>query len=78
MEAQLSLFGAFEETKKVEVINDIRSDIQVNRKVAYDVGEKIGGARKDLALLRKQFSEGKNIDVLSEIEKTFQLYLLLN
>lgn len=70
MEAQLSLFGVFEETNIVEKMNDIRSDVQANRKVAYDVGEKIGGARKDLALLRKQFSEEKNIDVLSEIEKT--------
>lgn len=38
--------------------------------VAIDVGKKVGGARKDLAELKKRFLESQgNIDVLKEIEE---------
>ncbi|NRD80890.1 hypothetical protein HPT25_26535 [Bacillus sp. BRMEA1] len=67
-QSQLSLFGAFEETKNIESMMDVRSEVQANRKVAYDVGTRIGGSRKDEYALRRQFLEEKNIDVLSEIE----------
>lgn len=38
-------------------VKDIRSEAQANRKIAYDMGEKVGGARKDEAALRKMFEE---------------------
>lgn len=65
MEAQMSLFTV--ESNEVEV-KDIRTKVQLNRKVSYDVGEKIGMARKDLAELKKAFSKARSTDKLREIE----------
>ncbi|WP_263315960.1 hypothetical protein [Bacillus swezeyi] len=42
MDKQLSLFHE-EHTQN----GDIRTERQKNKKISYDVGEKIGGARKD-------------------------------
>ncbi|PGT83261.1 LPD1 domain-containing protein [Bacillus sp. AFS040349] len=61
---QISLFPSQEEQESL----DIRAEQQLNRKVSYDVGEKIGNSRKDQAALKKQFLEDKSIDVLTQIE----------
>lgn len=66
MESQLSLFN---ETDTVVTVNDIRTEQQSSKKIAYDVGEKIGNARKDLAALRKAFEENQTATLLSEIEE---------
>lgn len=65
METQLSLFQA---AAVNPVLVDIRTEQQSNKKVAYDVGEKIGGARKDLAALRKAFEDNQSASILEEIE----------
>ncbi|MFT9600291.1 LPD1 domain-containing protein [Mesobacillus sp.] len=65
MENQLSLFQAATEGP---VLFDIRTEQQTNKKVAYDVGEKMGGARKDLAALRKAFEDHQSSTILDEIE----------
>lgn len=62
----MSLFHV--EESNVAVI-DIRSEQQMNKKVSYDVGEKIGLARKDLAALRKGFEENQTFSALEEIEE---------
>ncbi|QCJ45416.1 hypothetical protein FAY30_26040 (plasmid) [Bacillus sp. S3] len=62
---QLSLF----QTAPVEsILLDIRTEQQSSKKVAYDVGEKIGLARKDIAALRKAFEENHSGALLEEIE----------
>jgi len=53
--------------RKVE--EDIRYEAQTNRKVSYDVGVKIGGARKDLAALRKLFEEKPSLETLRAVEE---------
>ncbi|MFC0476937.1 LPD1 domain-containing protein [Robertmurraya beringensis] len=65
MENQMSLFNV--EESNVAVL-DIRSEQQINKKVSYDVGEKIGLARKDLAALRKGFEDNQTFSALEEIE----------
>lgn len=49
-------------------VNDIRTEKQVNNKVSYDVGEKIGGARKDLVQQKKEFLENPSIALLEQLE----------
>jgi len=59
-------------SKKTKVA-DIRSEKQVNHDVAYDTGVKIGGARKDMAELRKATdklmsdSTGQSLDALENM-----------
>ncbi|MDE3840965.1 hypothetical protein C0966_17000 (plasmid) [Bacillus methanolicus] len=65
METQLSLFHI---AKEDNVHLDIRTVQQASKKVAYDVGEKIGGARKDMAALRKEFEKKQSLTLLEEIE----------
>ncbi|MDX1807859.1 MAG: LPD1 domain-containing protein, partial [Paenisporosarcina sp.] len=43
-------------------------DKQTNNSVSYDVGEKIGGARKDLAQSRKEFLASPSIEKLENLE----------
>jgi hypothetical protein len=43
--------------KAKKEVKDIRTDKQVNNEVAYDVGKKIGGARKDTARLKEAVSK---------------------
>ncbi|MGF9978909.1 LPD1 domain-containing protein [Viridibacillus arvi] len=45
-----------------------KSEKQKNKKVAYDVGDKIGGARKDLAQQRISFLSKPTFELLQEIE----------
>lgn len=47
---------------------DIRTDKQQSKRVAYDVGEKIGGARKDEAALKKAFEESQTLTNLANLE----------
>lgn len=64
MNQQINLFADAVQTSK----EDIRSEKQQNRKVAYDVGVKIGGSRKDEAALRKAFLENHTVNSLEELE----------
>ncbi|MDC3424373.1 hypothetical protein NC797_07615 [Aquibacillus sp. 3ASR75-11] len=66
MEAQLSLFANQPEVNKD--IQDIRTESQSNREVAYDVGQKIGGARKDEFAIRKAFENSQSVDNLQTLE----------
>lgn len=47
-------------------IKDIRTDVQKNRELAYDVGDKIGGARKDE--FEARFKETPTIENLAALE----------
>ncbi|MEK5071764.1 LPD1 domain-containing protein [Sporosarcina sp. FSL K6-1508] len=76
---QLSIFDMPENTPNQQIVisrhtlpivPDIRTKGQVSRSVAFDVGEKIGGARKDLAKQREEFLARPSIWLLDEIEKT--------
>ncbi len=53
----------------IEEDKEIRSEQQMTKKIAYDVGQKIGGSRKDLAALRKEFQQNPTLDGLKEIEE---------
>lgn len=66
MDNQLTLF---EISEQQIIIEDIRTEQQTAKKVAYDVGVKIGGARKDLIKLRKAFEENQSATILNEIEE---------
>lgn len=57
------------EQEESAAVEDIRSDAQRTRQMAYDVGEKIGGAKKDIAALRMSFEESPTQQGLSEIEE---------
>ncbi|RKJ74808.1 hypothetical protein D7X33_19170, partial [Butyricicoccus sp. 1XD8-22] len=48
---------------------DVRHEAQANRKISYDVGVKVGGARKDLAALRKIFEDNPSMDTLRAVEE---------
>lgn len=48
---------------------DIRHEAQANRKIAYDVGTKIGGASKDIAALRKLFMDNPSLALLRQMEE---------
>jgi len=54
-------------SSKKPKVNDIRSDAQKNRELAYDVGEKVGGARKDEFIA--SFKEKPTYQSLEELEK---------
>lgn len=67
---QLTLFDCTEKSIIPEIIEDIRSEKQKNHKVAYDVGEKIGHSRKDLAAARKvRFLENPTLTDLDVFEE---------
>ncbi|MBM7707731.1 hypothetical protein JOD03_002678 [Chryseomicrobium aureum] len=69
---QLDIFNEInqiEEQKKAAKLNSIASDKQKGRLVAYDVGEKVGGSRKDIEELRRLFMKTPDQDILEEIEK---------
>lgn len=56
-------------SKKAPVVADIRTNQQKNKDFAYDVGEKVGGSRKDQAALRKLFEEKPSLEILNSIEE---------
>ncbi|WP_209124497.1 LPD1 domain-containing protein [Alkalihalobacillus sp. BA299] len=64
MAQQISLFDIEASNKPV----DIRTDVQGNRKISYDVGEEIAGSRKSEAALRKLFADKKSVELLDQIE----------
>lgn len=71
MEAQMSIFNVNYSEQEVEnKVKDIRTEHQANRKVAYDVGERISHSRKELHALRKAFQESKTQERLREIESS--------
>ena len=55
--------------EEAAAVEDIRSEAQRTRQTAYDVGEKIGGVKKDIAALRMSFEEEPTQQGLSEIEE---------
>lgn len=67
MESQLSFFQIEAETNIL--VADIRTEQQLSKQVAYDVGEKIGNSRKDLAALRKAFESKHSTHALNELEE---------
>ncbi|WP_368502682.1 LPD1 domain-containing protein (plasmid) [Alkalihalophilus sp. As8PL] len=68
---QLSLFDLNNPSKTMGTskgkVKDIRTIQQAQHKVSYDVGEKIGGAMKDL--VKSRFEDNPNIKTLGELEK---------
>lgn len=52
--------------KKTKGVKDVRSEAQKNRELAYDVGEKVGGARKDDFV--KNFKEKPTMQNLEAME----------
>lgn len=54
--------------EETSFVPDVRTEKQVNNKVSYDVGEKIGGARKDLAARKKAFLDIPSLEALQELE----------
>lgn len=54
-------------SSKKPAVKDIRSDAQKNRSLAYDVGDKVGGARKDEFIA--SFKEKPTIQSLEDLEK---------
>lgn len=54
-------------TAKKGAVKDIRSEVQKNRTLAYDVGDKVGGARKDS--FEQMFKEKPTMQNLAELEK---------
>ena len=57
--------------KKTDGVEDIRHAAQEGKKVAYDVGEKIGGARKDLVALQQRFEADPTAVDLEELEERY-------
>lgn len=53
--------------KKPKAVADIRSEAQANRELAYDVGDKVGGARKDT--YTKNFTADPTMQNLEALEK---------
>lgn len=59
--------GAKKAAPKKSSATDIRTETQKNRKLAYDAGDKVGGARKDL--FEANFKENPSARTLSALEK---------
>jgi hypothetical protein len=55
--------------KATQKVKDIRTEAQKTREVSYDVGEKIGGARKDEAQRRDTFIAKPNLKNLEKLEQ---------
>lgn len=55
-------------TSVVNEVDDVRTVKQVNNKVSYDVGEKIGGARKDLEVQKQAFLNHPSVLLWKELE----------
>lgn len=75
---QLSIFELVEQAMNLNTlpstitnstVADVRSEKQIGKNISYDVGEKIGGARKDLESYRFDFLAKPSVGLLQEIEK---------
>ena len=78
---QISMFDVIEQAQimnntsktisftNTSAVKDIRTEKQKGRTVSFDVGEKIGGARKDLESYRVNFLAKPSIGLLHELEK---------
>jgi len=55
------------EEHHLEHVQDVRTEKQRGRKISYDVGEKIWGARKDLESFKKSFLDKPDHKLLEEI-----------
>lgn len=66
--AKLSSASSIEE-EIIDPTNDVRTEVQRNQKkvISYDVGEKIGGARKDIEEWKRKFLEKPDSSTLKEI-----------
>lgn len=47
---------------------DIRTEKQFGKRIAYDVGEKIAGSRKDEMVLKQAFEESQTLSNLNDLE----------
>ena len=59
----------FEDNVMTQEILDIRTEKQRSNKISYDVGEKIGGAKKDLEHNRERFMSKPTLSLLQLIEE---------
>lgn len=66
----LSKTKAGKETSK-KGVKDTRHQAQENKTVAYDVGEKVGGARKDLATIQQRFEADPSAQDLASLEEQY-------
>lgn len=67
---QVSIFSMLDEkVSGGSKVQDIRTEGQLNRSISYDVGEKIGGARKDIAKEREAFLTKPTVSLLDELEE---------
>lgn len=64
---QMDLFNQLSEETS-DTIKEVRSHAQEGRKTAYDVGQKIGGAKKDLVKLRDFFRQHHDDETLDTLE----------
>jgi len=64
---QMDLFNQPSEESSNE-IKEVRSHAQEGRKISYDVGKKIGGAKKDLAKLKEYFRQHHDDQTLDTLE----------
>lgn len=72
MNGQMSLF-AEQTTSEEQFVQDVRTKHQEDNKVSYDVGEKIGGAKKDIYTLKENFQSSHNksdLRLLEEADKS--------
>lgn len=69
---QIAIFEELQQQEqftKVQAAKSIASEKQKQRVVAFDVGEKIGGSRKDIEELKRLFIINPSADLLQEIEE---------
>lgn len=67
---QLSIFEEkIQPTNNMVNIRDIRTDSQKNKIISYDVGKKIGAARKDLFERKHLFLENPTMEILNSFEE---------
>ncbi|MFC0273580.1 LPD1 domain-containing protein [Metabacillus herbersteinensis] len=64
MQQQINLFE-----ESTNLIKDVRTEQQTNKKIAYDVGTRLSGSRKEEARIRREFEQSNSVETLSELEE---------
>lgn len=64
MNSQLSIFDL-----NIKKVKEIRTEKQIDKNVAYDVGDFITGSRKELDKIKRRFQENHSEEELENIEK---------
>lgn len=70
MLAQLSIFEEVSSNVPVPDVKDVRTENQIGKNVAYDVGEKILYSRKELHSLKESFQQCRSQERLRDLENT--------